>query len=333
MKNSQKNFSVHIFRVVFRTPWRNTYKFGLSLLIGMMLSELLIGCQSSQIQSGKTQPKVVVTSTIIEDLTKKVGGENIEVIGILKPGTDPHIYEPTPRDSQALETADLILYNGYDLEPGIIKLIHSTGLRGRKLALGELVPPLSINKNGKKVSDPHVWGSGENGIIMVNGIKQALSELSPEAREKFTENASQLTEELQRLNQWIQQQIQTIPPRQRRLITTHDAFQYYGKTYGIEIAGTLIGMSTEEQPSAQTVKKLVESIKMTGVPAIFAETTINPQLIQTVAEESGIKLAPDQLYSDSIGIPGSRGDSYVKMLKANTEAIVLALGGKVTPFK
>ncbi|MFM7372689.1 MAG: metal ABC transporter solute-binding protein, Zn/Mn family, partial [Sphaerospermopsis kisseleviana] len=135
-----------------------------------------------------------------------------------------------------------------------------------------------------------------------------------------------LTNELQQLNNWIQQQIQTIPPEKRKLITTHDAFQYYANAYGLEIAGTLIGISTEEQPSAQTVKQLVDEIKKIGVPAIFAETTINPTLIKTVAQEAGVKLAPNELYSDSIGEKGSEADTYIKMMEANTRSIVEALG-------
>ena len=126
--------------------------------------------------------------------------------------------------------------------------------------------------------------------------------------------------------------LQTIPPSQRQLVTTHDAFQYYANAYGLEVAGTLIGISTEEQPSAQTVKNLAEEIKKTKVPAIFAETTINPKLITTVAEEAGVKLAPQELYSDSIGAPGSEGDSYLKMLIANTESIVESLGGNYEPY-
>jgi manganese/iron transport system substrate-binding protein len=160
-----------------------------------------------------------------------------------------------------------------------------------------------------------------------------LIEISPEDREIFTQNAAKLTQELQQLNTWIEQQIATIPENQRKLVTTHDAFQYYARAYGLEITGTLIGISTEEQPSAQTVSKLADSIRKSQVPAIFAETTINPKLITTVAEEAGVKLAENELYSDSIGAPGSDGDSYIKMLVSNTETIVEALGGKVTAFE
>jgi manganese/iron transport system substrate-binding protein len=229
----------------------------------------------------------------------------------------------------ALEKADLILYNGYNLEPGLIKMINSTGIQAKKVAVGEAIKPLQLEKEGQKVPDPHVWGSAKNGIIMVEKIRDQLIELSPEDKEIFTKNAEQLIRELENLDRWITAAIETIPPSQRQLVTTHDAFQYYAHAYGLKVAGTLIGISTEEQPSAQTVKNLADAIKNLQVPAIFAETTINPTLITTVAEEAGVKLAPQQLYSDSIGSVGTGGDSYVKMLRENTRSIVESLGGKV----
>jgi manganese/iron transport system substrate-binding protein len=200
--------------------------------------------------------------------------------------------------------------------------------------VGEVVKPLKLEKSkGQIVPDPHVWGSAENAISMVNAIRDSLIDLSPEDKEKFTQNAAELTKELQQLNSWIKQQIQTIPPEKRKLITIHDAFQYYANTYGMEIVGTLIGISTEEKPSAKTVKELVDAIKKIGIPAIFAETTINPTLIKTVAEDAGVKLSQNPLYSDSIGAKGSDGDTYIKMMAANTRTIVEALGGKYTPFQ
>jgi manganese/iron transport system substrate-binding protein len=307
------------------------------LCLGMLLPLALFSCTQNNANSntakGDEKPLVVATSTIIADLTQEVGGDEIQLKGILQPGADPHVYEPVPADSRFLEEADLILYNGYNLEPGLIKLMNAAG-KGRKLAVGEVVKPLQLDKGkGEIVPDPHVWGSAENAAAMVNAIRDGLIELSPEDREEFTQNAAQLTNELKQLHIWINQQIQTIPPDKRRLVTSHDAFQYYGRAYQIAIAGTLIGISTEEQPSAQTVKRLVESIKKIGVPAIFAETTINPTLIKTVAEEAGVQLAPRQLYSDSIGAKSSDGDSYIKMMEANTRTIVEALGGKSTPLK
>lgn len=303
------------------------------IFCGIMLTGLSSCTQGkTDLSVNSNQPKVVSTSTIIADLTARIAGDEIEHLGILKPGTDPHVYEPVPQDSIALEKADLIFYNGYNLEPGLIKLIRAAGTQGKKVAVGEVVKPLDFEYKGQKQPDPHVWGTAKNAILMANKIRDELIILSPEDRDIFTKNAAKLTEELTKLDIWIQEQIATIPPENRKLVTTHDAFQYYAQGYGLEIIGTLIGISTEEQPSAKTVKTLANSIQKAGVPAIFAETTINPQLITTVAEESGVKLAPEQLYSDSIGAPGSAGETYIKMLVKNTKTIVEALGGKYTPF-
>ena len=305
-----------------------------SLCLGIVSSLVVVGCTSHPRHRENTKPQVVVTSTIITNLAAEIGGEEVQITGILKPGADPHIYEPVPADSRVLEEANLILYNGYNLEPGIIKLMNATGGNVKKIPVGEVVKYLKLDKGkGEIVPDPHVWGSAANVISMVKAIRDSLIELSPEDKNKFVENAKRLTDELQQLHIWINQEIQTIPLDKRKLITTHDAFQYYGNAYKIAISGTLIGISTEEQPSAQTVKKLVESIKKIGVPAIFAETTINPALIKTVAEEAGVKLAPTPLFSDYIGAKGSNGDTYIKMMVANTRAIVEALGGKYTPFQ
>ncbi len=295
------------------------------------------GCNArspNQTGSGtEDKPNVVATSTMITDWTAQVGGDEIQLMGILDPGDDPHIYEPVPKDGQVLEEADLIFYNGYNLEPGLIKLINAAGVDAKKFAVGEVVPPSDFDYEGRREPDPHIWGDAENVVKMVNAIRDQLIELSPEDRAEFTENAARLTNELQQLDAWITQQIQTIPANQRQLITTHDAFQYYAQAYGLDIAGTLIGISTEEQPSAQTVKSLSNSVKEAGVPAIFAETTINPALIKTVAQESGVKLAPQELYSDSIGASGSEGGTYVEMMVANTRTIVEALEGQYTAFQ
>lgn len=309
-------------KIKARAPW------GIFANIVLLLS----GCGFQTITPEGSLPRVVSTSTIIADLAEDVGGDRIQHTGILEPGADPHVYEPVPEDSIALEKANLIFYNGYNLEPGLIKLMKTAGSNAKQVAVGEVVKPLDFEYKGQKQPDPHVWGDVKNAIAMVEAIRDSLIELSPKDQEIFTQNAATEIEKLQKLDTWVKAQINTIPPDRRQLVTTHDAFQYYATAYGLEVAGTLIGISTEEQPSAQTVQKLVEEIKATQVPAIFAETTINPQLIQTVAEEAKIKLSETQLYSDSIGSPGSPGDSYLKMIVSNTKAIVGALGGKVSDF-
>ncbi|MEM6755075.1 MAG: metal ABC transporter substrate-binding protein [Cyanobacteria bacterium P01_C01_bin.38] len=302
-------------------------RFCFNWLLGILVGLSVAACnQVGSNSADDDKPDVVATNTIIADLAKNIGGDEIDLTSILQPGVDPHVYEPVPKDTISLEEAELILYNGYNLEPGLVKLIQSAGVEADKLAVGEVAAPLQLDEGGNTtVPDPHVWGDVENAIKMSTAIRDALIKLSPEDKEEFTENAEEFINQLKQLDNEITQQLATIPQEKRKLITTHDAFQYYASAYDIPIAGTLIGISTEEQPSAQTVKKLVEEVKKTGVNAIFAETTINPALIKTVAQEANVKLAERELYSDSIGAPGSEGDSYIKMMKANTSTIVEAL--------
>lgn len=298
----------------------------------LAIALLLAGCDTTADAPDSDRPDVVTTSTMITDWTARVGGDAIDLTGILEPGADPHVYEPIPQDSITLEEAELIFYNGYDLEPSLIRLINGTGVEARKVAVGEAVSPLDTDYDGERVPDPHVWGDVENAVVMVEVIQAELSALAPDQTETFEANAATFIAELEALDQWITEQINTIPPEQRKLVTTHDAFEYFTNAYGLESAGTLIGISTEEQPSAQTVQQLSETIQALGVPAIFAETTINPRLITTVAEEAGVTLAATELYSDSIGAPGSDGGTYIDMMTSNTRAIVENLGGTFTAF-
>lgn len=315
----------HCFRPIYS---------GLSLVGALSLGLYLTGCNPQAAQDlSANLPQVVATSTILADLAQSVGGEEIQLTGLLQPGDDPHIYEPVPQDTVALEQADLIFYNGFNLEPGLIRLIDGAGVDAEKLAVGEVVTPLDYEYQGQTEPDPHVWGDVENAIAMVAAIRDALIALDPDSEATYSENADRLTAALTELDGWIIAQTETIPAERRKLVTTHDAFQYYASAYDLDIIGTLIGISTEEQPSAQTVQRLVEAVKVAQIPAIFAETTINPQLIRTVAEEANVELAPAQLYSDSIGPAGSAGDSYLRMMAANTQTIVQALGGEVTPFE
>ncbi len=308
--------------------------------LAIALCALLAGCgapagnNTGNNAPSDRRPQVVSTSTILADWATRVGGDAIAQRGLLKPGVDPHIYEPVPADSIALEQADLVFYNGYNLEPGLIKLMQAVAAKARKVPVGERVPPLQMTKEGNAtVPDPHVWGDVRHAIAMVQVMRDELTQLVPAERDLFARNAAATVSELEQLDAWIRQQIQTIPPARRRLITTHDAFQYFARAYGIPVGGTLIGISTEEQPSAETLRSLIADIRASGVPAIFAETTINPAVIRTVAQEAGVNLAPTPLYADSLGAPGSDGESYVKMMVANTRAIVTALGGTYTPFQ
>lgn len=168
---------------------------------------------------------------------------------------------------------------------------------------------------------------------MVEVISEQLQKLEPNNISVYQNKAKQLNSEIKKIATWIKSQINTIPPSQRKLVTTHDALNYYAQAYGLIIEGALQGLSTDEQPTAARVGELVKEIKASGVSTIFAEISVNPQLIQTVAQEAKVKVASLELYADGLGENGSSGDTYQKMLISNTKAIVEGLGGKYTDFQ
>jgi manganese/iron transport system substrate-binding protein len=285
--------------------------------------------------------KVVATTSVLCDLTEQIAGDTIDLTCLLKPGVDAHVYEPVPEDRQAIEDAQLILYSGYNLEPDLIKIIKASSNTAPKIAVAEVAVPNPImgeehdrghEEEGEKVPDPHVWHNAQNGIRMVGVIQTNLAQLEPANAELYTKNAQTLKDELNRIDSWIKSEIVTISKTNRKIVTTHDAMGYYAAAYGIPVEGAIQGISTEEQPTATRVKELVDSIEATKVPTIFAEIVVNPKLIQTVAKEANVKLSDRELFSDSLGEPGSEGDTYSKMLIANTQTIVEGLGGKFTPF-
>jgi len=166
----------------------------------------------------------------------------------------------------------------------------------------------------------------------VGVITEGLTQLQPNLGEKYQTRSNDIKTELGKIDQWIKVQIATIPPEKRKLVTNHDALGYYVAAYGIDFQGALSGLSTEESPSAGTVGNLVKEIKKTQVPTIFAESSVNPKLIETVAKEANVQVSTQELYADGLGEKGTEGESYKKMLISNTKAIVEGLGGQYTGF-
>lgn len=280
------------------------------------------------------KPKVIATTSVLCDITQKIAKDTVDLTCLIPAGTDPHVYEPKPDDRKAIEQAKLVLYAGYNFEPTLIKLIQATKNQAPKVAVDEVaVPnPQKFEADGKTENDPHVWHNAQNGVRMVEVVRDNLKKLAPSNGAQYTSNAEKMTGELKQLDSWIRSQISTIPANQSKLVTTHDALGYYSKAYGIPLEGALQGISTEEKPTAGRVKELVKDIKKTGVPTIFAEATINPKLIEAVAKEANVKVSKRELFADGLGEKGSEADTYEKMLIANTQTIVEGLGGKYTPF-
>ena len=278
--------------------------------------------------------KVVATNTVLCDLTQEIVGDTVELTCLIQPGADPHVYQATAADRKAIETANLVLYSGYNLEPEITKLIKASSSSAPKVAVDQVAVPTPQNfeEDGKTEPDPHVWHNAQNGARMAEVISSGLTKAAPSNAELYTKRVQKLTADLTQLDSWIRTQIATIPAPVRKLVTTHDALGYYATAYNIPVEGALQGISTEEKPTAARVKALVDEIRKTQVPTIFAEVSANPKLLETVAKEAKVKLADRELYTDGLGAEGSSGETYRKMLIANTQTIVEGLGGKFTPL-
>jgi manganese/iron transport system substrate-binding protein len=300
-------------------------------------------------ENGAKKPLVVVTTDVLCDITKQIARDTVELKCLLAAGSDPHVYQVAPADRQAIEKADLVLYAGYDFEPTLIKSIKNTNSKSPKVAVNELAvaKPLTMagehdhdhaeekageKKEDKPENDPHVWHDAKNGIAIAKTIQTKLAGAVPANSSTYEKNAKELTDQLEKIDSWIKAQVATIPAKSRRLVTTHDALGYYGNAYGISIDGALQGFSTDEKPTAKRIKELVDSIKKTGVPTVFVETTSSSKLLTSVSQEAKVKVYTTPLFADGLGEPGSKGDTYPKMLMANTQTIVEGLGGKFQPL-
>jgi manganese/iron transport system substrate-binding protein len=274
-------------------------------------------------------PKVVATTTVICDLTQQIAANTIDLTCPIKPGIDPHIYEPIPEDRRALENAQLILYGGYGFEPNLIKIIHKIPNSVRKVAVH--YGAVALPENTENI-DPHIWHNAQNGIRMVNIIQSQLVNVAPNHRALYAKKAQVMIKEIAQIDTWIKTQVATIPATSRRLVTTHDSLGYYSQAYNLPLEGALEGISTKTKPTASRVATLVKVIRDAKVPTIFAELTINSRLIEAVAKDANVKVSNRKLFADGLGPPGSEGDTYQKMLIANTQTIVEGLGGRYKAF-
>jgi manganese/iron transport system substrate-binding protein len=314
------------------------------LVSSLLVFGLLNGCTAPSRQQPRdtprsttsatpSSPKVVVTNTILCDLTKQIAGNTVEVVCILAAGSDAHVYKLTPAARQSIEDAKLVLYGGYGFEPELIKAIKATSNPAPKIAVNEVaVPqPQTFEEDGKSTTDPHVWHNAQNGIKIATTIATNLEKLVPTQAATYQQNTQKLTTELKQIDTWIESQISTIPATKKTLFTTHDALGYYSKAYGIPV-DALEGLSTDEKPNAARAKEMIGKIEKTKVPTIFAELTLNPKLITTIAQAAKVKVATQEIYADGLGEASSSGGTYQKMLVSNTKVIVEGLGGRFTPF-
>ena len=285
---------------------------------------LAAGCTAAPAPGGG-RPKAVAAINILADFVAQVAGERVEVTSLIPVGGDPHTYEPVPRDVQRVAESQIVFYNGLGLEKWLEELIENAGGRRVSVELTRGLRPAKQREGRYRGDpDPHLWMDPVFAKKYVENARDALVSFDPAGRATYERNAARYLRELDALHAWIQEQVARIPPHRRKLVTTHDAFRYFGQRYGFRVVGTIWGISTEDEPSAQEIAQLVDRIRAEGVPAVFVETTINPKLMERVAREAGVRIG-QRLYGDSLGPPGSDADTYVKMMRHNVRAIVEAL--------
>jgi ABC-type Zn uptake system ZnuABC Zn-binding protein ZnuA len=270
----------------------------------------------------RSKPLVVSSASIFADIASAIGDTLIESVSIVPIGGDPHIYEPTPGDVQLLNKADLILQNGLTFEGWISDLIKNSGSEGSVVTITEGIVPIRSEMHQNAV-DPHAWMDPVNGKVYAHNIQAALLKLLPEHHEQIRLRFEAYLEQLEQLDQYVRDQISRIDSSKRILITSHDAFQYYGRRYGLRLESVL-GTSTDADVKTSDMVRLNEVIRSTNVPAVFIESTINPKLINQVASDNNIVIG-GKLFSDSLGDPTSPAGTYLGMIRHNTDVIVQGL--------
>lgn len=261
--------------------------------------------------------RVVATFSVIADLARLVGGEQVELTTIVGPGVDAHTFEPTPADARALAQAQVVLENGLGFEPWLGDLYAASDARAARVVVtsGIAVHP----------GDPHVWHNVPNAEQMVLNIRAAFAQADPAHAALYQSNADACLARLRALDEWVMAQTQSMPAARRKLVTTHDTFGYFADRYGFQIVGSVLPTTTEgASPSAQALAALVEQVKAQGVPAVFAENVSSNTLLNQVAAEAGVRVIAS-LYTDALGPPGSAGATYEQMMRYNVETIVRAL--------
>lgn len=268
--------------------------------------------------------KVVATTTQVTALTKVVGGDRIELRGILQASVDPHEYEPTADDVKAFANAQVIFINGVGLEKWLQKTIQNSGATAPVVDTSNGVTVrMAKAADGSVEDDPHIWHAVPNAISMLNNIRAGLSRADAPNAETYKANAAAYEQKLNDLDAYIQAQVATIPAANRKVVANHDAFGYYFERYGLMLVGSVIpSMDTNFQPSAKELAGLVNKIKAQNVKAIFSESSVNPQLAQQIAREAGVRVVDGALYGDTLGPAGSGADTLDGMLKTNTDLIV-----------
>ena len=271
------------------------------------------------------KPRVVASFSILADLTQQVGGQAVTVEALVGPDGDVHVYEPRPRDLRRLMGASLLVRNGLGLEGWMDRLTGAADFKGTVVVAANKVTPRTMKEaGGALATDPHAWQDPRNAILYVQTIAEGLATTDPADAAAFHASAEHYVAEIMQTDAWIEATLGPIPAAQRRIITTHDAFGYYGARYGIEFLSAE-GISTEFEPSAKAIAALVKQIRREKVRAVFIENMTSPRMAQMLARETGATLG-GTVYSDALSPAGGPAATYLEMLRHNTNLFAAAFG-------
>lgn len=300
---------------------------------------ILSGCTSSTATTEEaagegSQPryKILATTLMIADAASRIAGEEADVVWLMGPGVDPHLYQPTAKDRLKLQTADVIFYHGLHLEGNMVDTFESITKQGRTaVAVSRDIPEGELLSWEGGLHDPHVWHDVRLWKRCVQTIAEALIARDPDAETQYRQRLDAYQQELDELQTFCLERADEIPAEQRWLVTSHDAFHYYGRAYGFQVVG-IQGISTESEAGLKAITDAVDLIKKHKIMTIFPETSVPPAAIERVAHDSHTKLGPE-LYSDALGGVGSGADTYVGMIQANTNHVVDGLKPGSSPGK
>jgi len=296
---------------------------GRSLLIVFFA---LVTAASFNISAAPAQDKkipVVATFSILSDLVKNVGGDRIEITTLVGPNSDTHVYAPTPADAKKVAGAKVVFVNGLGYEGWMTRLVKASGSKAPSVVASKGVKSRKMEEEGRQVTDPHAWQSIGNAKIYVTNIRDGLIAADPASKSAYEANASAYLVKLDALETEVKDAISKIPADRRRLITSHDAFGYFGATYGIEFIAPA-GVSTEAAVSAKDVARIISQIRTQKVPAVFMENISDPRMMEQIAKESGAKIG-GSLFSDALSDEKGPAATYIDMMRNNIRELRTAL--------
>lgn len=297
----------------------------MAVAVCLVMCCILTGCAGSR-EGGVSGTEmetgsVLAAESFLADIAQNVAGNRLTIQTLLPLGADPHGFEPTPGDVRKVAEAAVLIVNGAGFEAYLDDLLAGAGGDRVLVEASAGLKP----RSGSGERDPHFWLDPVNVKTYVENIRRALATFDPEGADEYASNAATYTLELDQLDAWVKEQIQTIVPERRLLITNHDSFSYYADRYGLRVVGTVLpGASTGVAPSAQQMTRLITDIKEAGAPAIFLESGANSQLAKQIARDTGAVIVTG-LYTHSTSDPDGRAPTYLDMIRYNTIAIAGAL--------